>query len=269
MSFCRQCGAKLPSDANFCPTCGSRIVLETEPVEKHHVLKVTGKPRVIVVNIPPGSVEVGSGSDGEVIVDLDLRVPDDLECTVSQDGNIVTVKCRARVGFWGWPSYVFGTGPKANILLTVPAKSDLDLETRVGHITVAGVKGTIVVESSAGRVNIHDCAGTVKAKTRAGSVIMEDVDGAVTAHSSAGSISFSGIPSKGESWLRTSVGSIDVSLRGQPDLTVEASTSLGSIKCIPELTDAQYRRNRYSGRIGAGTGRLVAETKTGSITIRH
>jgi DUF4097 and DUF4098 domain-containing protein YvlB len=164
---------------------------------------------------------------------------------------------------------LFGTGPKADILLKVPAKADLDIEARAGRVAVAGVKGTIMVESLAGTVKINDCKGDVKARTRAGSVRMDNVDGTVTARSSAGSIKFSGVLSKGESWFRTSVGSIDVSLQGQPDLTVEASASLGSIKCIPELADAQYRRNRYSGRIGAGTGRLVAETKTGSITIRH
>jgi len=98
---------------------------------------------------------------------------------------------------------------------------------------------------------------------------LENVDGTISARSSAGSIKFSGVLSEVESWFRTSVGSIDISLRGQPDLTVEASTSLGSIRCIPELTDAQYRRNRYTGRVGAGTGRLITETKTGSITIHH
>jgi len=269
MSYCRQCGAVLPEDANFCPTCGSRVLSETTPIERHHVFKITGKPKVVVANIAPGSVKVKSGSEGEVTIDLDLKVPQDLDCNISQDGNVITVICRAKVGFWVWSSYVFSTGPRANILVSVPAEADLDLETRAGRVAVAGVKGIIVVESSAGTVNIQDCEGTVKARTRAGSVKLENVDGTISARSSAGSIKFSGVLSEGESWFRTSVGSIDISLRGQPNLTVEASTSLGSIRCIPELTDAQYRRNRHTGRIGAGTGRLIAETKTGSITIHQ
>lgn len=269
MSYCRQCGAELPEDANFCLTCGSRVLLETKPIERHHVLKITGKPKVVVTNIAPGSVKVKSGSEGEVTVDLDLKVPEELDCNISQDGNAVTVNCRAKVGFWGWSSYIFGTGPRANILVSVPAEADLDLETRAGRVTVAGMSGTIVAESSAGTVNIQDCEGAVKARTRAGSIKLENVDGTISARSSAGSIKFSGVLSEGESWFRTSVGSIDISLKGQPDLTVETSTSLGRIRCIPELVDAQYRRNRYTGRIGAGTGRLIAETKTGSITIHH
>jgi DUF4097 and DUF4098 domain-containing protein YvlB len=224
---------------------------------------------VIVTNIAPGSVKVKSGSASEVTVDLDLKVPEDLDCNISQDNNVVTVNCRVKAGFWGWSSYIFGTGPRVNILVSVPAESDLDLETRAGRIAVAGVKGTIVAESSAGTVEIQDCKGAVKARSRAGSVNFENVDGIISARSSAGSIKFSGVLSKGESWFRTGVGSIDISLRGQPDLTVEASTSLGSIRCVPELTDAYYKGNQYTGRIGAGTGRLIAETKTGSITIHH
>jgi len=269
MPHCRQCGVELPEAANFCPVCGTRVISETKPIERHRVFKVTGKPKVVVTNIALGSVKVKSGSKGEVTVDLDLRVPEDLDCSISQDNNAVAVNCRVKAGFWGWPSYIFGSGPRANILVSVPAESDLDLETRAGGIAVAGVKGTIIAESSAGTVDIQDCKGTVKARTRAGSVNLENVDGIVSARSSAGSIKFSGVLSKGESWFRTSVGGIDISLQGQPDLTVEASTSLGSIRCIPELTDAHYRRNQYTGRIGVGTGRLIAETKTGSITIHH
>ncbi|MCK4633670.1 zinc ribbon domain-containing protein, partial [Candidatus Bathyarchaeota archaeon] len=101
MSYCRQCGAVLPEDANFCPTCGSRVLSETKPIERHHVLKTTGKPKVVVANTAPGSIRVKSGSEGEVTIDLDLKVPEDLDCNISQDSNIITVTCRAKVGFWG------------------------------------------------------------------------------------------------------------------------------------------------------------------------
>jgi len=245
------------------------VISETKPAERHHALKVSGRPRVVVTNIAPGSVEVKTGSEDEVIVDLDLRLQEDLNCNVSQDDNVVTINCSVRDEFRNWPAYIFTSRPVANILLSVPAESDLDIENRAGDIVVSDVKGTIAAESSAGVINIRGCKGTVKARTRAGSVNFENVDGTITARSSAGSIKFSGDLSNGESWFRTSIGSIDISLKGQPDLTVEASTTIGNIRCIPELADAHYRRNQYTGRIGAGKGRLIAETKTGSITIQH
>lgn len=269
MPYCRQCGAELPEDARFCPACGTRLIPEAKPTETHRILKVAGKPKVIITNIAPGFIEVKRGAGGEVSVDLDLRVPEDLDCNVLQENNVVTVKCRMKPSLWRWPSYIFGGGPRANILVSVPKETDLDLENRAGRLKVADVKGTIIAQSSAGTVNMLNCEGTVRTSTKAGSISLENMRGTVTARSSAGSIKFDGALSKGENWIRTSVGSIDITLQDEPDLTVEASTSIGSIRCIPELTDARYERNRYTGRIGAGTGRLIAETETGSITIRQ
>jgi len=239
-------------------------------METSRTLKVMDKPKVVVTNIAPGSVEAKSGPKAEVTVDLDLRIPEDLDWNILQDGNVVTVTCRQRISpFLGWSKYIFSGGPRANVLVSVPAETDLNLENRAGRVTVAGVKGTIVVESSAGTVSMQDCEGTVKAKTKAGSVELNNVNGTISARSSAGSLRFTGDLSKGENWFRTNVGSIELMLRGEPDLTVEASTHIGRVKCSPELTDLHYERGQYVGRIGAGTGRLIAETKTGSITIRR
>ena len=271
MPYCRRCGAELPKDARFCPACGTPVAVPAmKPMETRRTLEVTGKPKVVVTDIAPGSVEVKSGPEAEVTVDLDLRIPEDLDWNIFQDGNVVTITCRQRVSpFFGWPKYIFSGGPRANILVSVPAETDLNLENRAGRLAVTGVKGTIVAESSAGTVSIQDCEGTVKARTRAGSVELENVNGTISVRSSAGSIRFTGALSKGENWFRTSVGSIELTLRGEPDLTVEASTRIGRVTCSPELTHLRYERGQYMGRIGAGTGRLIAETKTGSVTIRR
>jgi DUF4097 and DUF4098 domain-containing protein YvlB len=75
--------------------------------------------------------------------------------------------------------------------------------------------------------------------------------------------------SKGENWFRTSTGNIELTLRGQPDLTVEAFATLGHITSTPELAGGRYYRGHYTGKIGSGAGRLYAETKTGNIKIRQ
>ena len=269
MLYCKQCGTKLPDDARFCSACGTALVLEAKPFETHRVLKVSGKPKVTVTNIAPGAVEVKRGSKGEVTIDVDLRVPEDLDWSVSQDGDTITVAGHVRTGHWGWPPYMFGIGPRADFSILVPEEADLSIESRAGRIAIGGVNGVISAESAAGTINMQDCEGTIRARTKAGSVTMENVKGTITARSSAGSIRFNGALSKSESWFRTSLGSIEIALKGEQDVMVEASTNLGSIKCIPELADARYERNRYSGRIGAGAGRLIVETNAGSITIRQ
>jgi len=271
MPYCRRCGTKLPEDARFCSTCGTPVTApEIKPMETHRTLKVTGKPKVIITNTAPGSVEVKSGPKAEVTVDLDLRIPEDLDLNVSQDGSVVTITCRSRViPFFSWAKYIFSGGPRANILVSVPPETDLDIETRLDRVEVKGVTGTLAAESSTGTVSIQDCEGTVKAITRTGYIKLENVNGTVFAHNSTGSIRFVGALSKGENWFRTSTGSIELMLQGKPDLAVEASSRLGRVTCSPELTDARYERGRYTGRIGSGTGRLIAETKTGSIIIHR
>lgn len=272
MPYCKKCGAELTEDARFCHACGTPVAAPITPVETHKILNVSGKPKIIVTNTAPGSVEVKKGSEGKVAVNLDLRESEDLDCNISQDGNTVAVTCRSRVHPLHWPKYILSGRPKADVFIAVPGEADLNLENSVGKVTVTGIKGNLVAESSAGTVKMHDCEGMVKIETKAGRINLENVNGTVSARSSAGSIEFSGALSKGENWFKTSVGSIEITLRGEPDLTVEASSKVGTVTCIPELTDARYDQfigGRYTGRIGAGAGRLVAETKTGSITIRR
>jgi len=272
MPYCRKCGAELAEDARFCSACGTPVTAPAKPVEAHKTLKVSGKPKIVVTNTAPGSVEVKKGSEGEVTIDLDLREPEDLDLNISQDNNTVTVTCHSKVHPLHWSKYVFSRGPKADVFIAVPEEADLNLENRVGHVTITGIKGDLRAESDAGTVKMRDCAGMVAIATKAGRISLENVNGTVSARSAAGSIKFSGALSKGENRFKTSVGRIEIMLRGEPDLTVEASAKVGKVTCSPELTDARYDQfigGRCTGRFGAGTGKLIAETETGSITIRR
>ncbi|UCH32838.1 MAG: DUF4097 family beta strand repeat protein [Candidatus Bathyarchaeota archaeon] len=271
MSYCRKCGAELVNDARFCSACGTPVAAPSKPIEAHKTLKVSGKPKIIVTVMPPGVVEVKKGSEGEVAVDLDLRKPEELDCSISQDDNTVTVKCRSQVHPLHWAKYAFSQGPKADVFIAVPEEADLDLESSVGPITITGVKGKLEAETSVGTMKIRDCEGIIKVRTKAGSINLENIIGTITARSSAGSIEFNGALSKGENWFKTSVGRIEIVLQGKPDLTVDASSRVGRVTCDLELVEARYDRfigGRCTGRIGAGAGKLIAETETGSIKIR-
>ena len=91
MPYCKKCGSELPADANFCAKCGTPVTKEEAvAATKHQTFKVTEKPKVIIVNRAPGKVDVKTGVEGEVTVDLDLREPDDVEWNISQEANTIT-----------------------------------------------------------------------------------------------------------------------------------------------------------------------------------
>lgn len=288
MPYCSKCGAELTADANFCSKCGTPVAKgEVMPATRHQTFKVTGKPKVVIVNRAPGKVDVKAAGEGEVTVDLDLREPDDLEFNTSQEGNTVTVRCRALVHPFRWPGYFASGGPRADITVAVPVETDLDVETSLDQITVMGIKGSVKVETSVARVilenlegivdvdgrtgliELRSVNGTVNVDSTTGPVTLENVNGTVSVRNTTGPIRFTGSLSNGENWFRTSTGPIDLALTGKSDLAVEAYSRLGRVTCTPELTDARYERGQYVGRIGSGTGKLIAETKTGSITIRQ
>jgi DUF4097 and DUF4098 domain-containing protein YvlB len=287
MPYCKKCGAELQKDANFCAKCGTPVAREdTMPTNQHQTFKIVGKPKVVLVNRAPGKVDVKSSVEGEVTVDLDLREPEDLECSISQDANTVTVRCRALVHPFRWTHYFTSGGPRANISVLVPKETDLDLEVSLDQVNVTGIKGELKVETSVARINLENVEGKVDVKGRTGTielknvngtiaadnttgpVIMENVNGTVSVHNTTGPIRFSGGLS-GENRFRTTTGSVELSLTGKPDLTVEAYSRLGSVTCIPVPADWRYERGQYRGHFGSGTGKLIVETTTGSIAMRQ
>ncbi|MGD0978287.1 MAG: DUF4097 family beta strand repeat-containing protein [Candidatus Bathyarchaeia archaeon] len=288
MTYCTKCGAVLPEDARFCPSCGTPVAqAEEEPTREHHALKVVEKPKVVILQRAPGRIDVKKGTESEVNVDLDLRERRDLDWSVTQEGNVVTIKARALVHPLRWPRYFVSGGPRADIAVSVPAEADLDISTSIGEVAVAGIRGALSIESSVAKVTIEECEGNVRVVGKTGPIdlrnikgittvdsttgpaTLENVNGTVTVRNTTGPIRFSGSLSSGENWFRTSTGPIEITLQDQSDLKVEAYSRLGRVTSVPELADSRYERGQYTGRLGNGTGKLTVETKTGPITIRH
>jgi len=271
MAFCSKCGATLAEDAQFCHKCGTPVGgAKPVPPEVHQVYKVEGTPRIVVrTSVGGGSVMVKTAATGEVTVDLKLRGPEHLSYDLSQNGREILVRV--------WPIvhpavswlYHLGSGvPRADITVTAPAESDVEIDGAVSDISVSGLKGNLAAESAVSSIRFEDCEGRLRARSRTGSLEIKNFKGDVTARSNVGSITFSGsLIGQGENYLRTNVGSIQITLYGQHDLTAELLSNIGGIVCIPELADARRDYGRYQGKIGSGTGRLIAQTNTGSINL--
>jgi zinc-ribbon domain/Putative adhesin len=283
MPFCINCGATLPEQAKFCPNCGAPVSGSTRKNSDsfHQVFQVQGRPKVTIDVRTPGSIDVVRGSAGQVSVDAEVTDPETIDYSASQSGSVLTVLSRSK-NPWNpmhWGSYVFSGGPRANIRVTAPAEADLSLETMTDPISIVGVSGAISAESKTGSVRLKDSGGAITVRTHTGNVDLDGVEGAgVDIRNTIGQVRFAGSllpPSAGKSGdnsFRTTTGDIDVILKGQPDLSIDASTTVGHITCRLDMSESHYDRGEYvgqhvAGKVGAGTGKLRLEATTGSITI--
>jgi Toastrack DUF4097/zinc-ribbon domain len=268
LTFCRSCGKELPQDAGFCPSCGAPVsVASPTPFRTQKAFDVGAKPRVVVASFVPGKIEARAGAAGKVNVDLDLRRAEDMDWSAYQQGDLIMVTLRSTSRtYWSWAAHP-DSGPSADVSLTVPADCDLDIENKLDSVSIAGISGTLLVNSAVASVRASDCRGNLKVRTKTGSVVIEGFDGTASAETATGQVRFSGSLGRAESFFRTSVGAIEISLKGEPDLMVEARSAIGSVVSSLPLLDLRGEERRIYGRLGAGTGRLRVETSTGNIRL--
>ncbi len=266
MPFCSRCGAELTPDSRFCSSCGAPVMAVEKPKEARRTFQLAGRPRVIVTHTAAGGlVEVKPGPLGEVTVSLETERLEYVDWDFKQDGETVTVTCRQPLHRLVWAPFM--NGLRADLFITTPPETDLDVETTLGNIAVTGLSGAIVSRASIGQVELHECKGKLRARSETGRILLMGVEGVVSASSAIGSIVFEGSLASGDNWFKANTGSIRLTLLGDPDLAVEAVTDLGRVTCDLDLADAYSGERRCRGRIGAGTGRLTVEANLGSITI--
>ena len=68
--------------------------------------------------------------------------------------------------------------------------------------------------------------------------------------------------------MRTSNGSVSVTLRGTPSLRFDASTSNGTVKSELPVLATSTGDQHLAGTIGDGEAELSVETSNGSVTIQ-
>jgi hypothetical protein len=274
MAFCRNCGATLPPAAKFCPACGVPVYASGRNNEvTHNSFQIAGKPKIVINLRTPGSVDVRRGEAGVATADADVKEPESIDYSARQEGDLITIGSRTKS--WNpliWGSYAFSGGPRTNVRVTIPADSDLTVETQTDSITVSGISGSISAETKTGPIHLKDCDGTFSIKTHTGNVDMDDVNGTVDVRNTIGNVNYSGALSAGVNTFRATTGDIEVALKGTPDLSLDSSTTVGRIVCRLELTESHYDRGDFvgqhlTGRMGSGRGKLVIEATTGSISI--
>lgn len=192
-------------------------------------------------------------------------------------------------------------------LNSIGGEGRVELDTGSGPVAVSGHKGTVVANTGSGSVTITDCACEITADTGSGSVAIRKGSGSISADTGSGAVSIEGfagsiaadtgsgsvkarevtdvrdldvdtgsgsVTVEGDlSALRSAnidTGSGGVDLRSSAAPSIEFRIDTGSGGVDVNATGATVREDEgiWTVKLGAGAGRGVIDTGSGSVEIR-
>src|SRR5258708_23029297 len=215
---------------------------------------VAGTP-TRVINDDSGAINVQTSSDSSRVTvqatnnDSFFHNPNDAKLNASQNGNIINASVPDN-----------GQG-SADITVTVPQDSNLQLKTANGDIQVNGISGQMTLTTTDGSVQMTNDALT----------------GPSNITTTGGDINFDGtIAKSGTYQFQSGSGTINVTLPGAPAFHLDASTNSGSINAsdFPRLNVQGNNSGsgaKAKGNIGGNSpGATVAlNSETGDINLRQ
>lgn len=142
----------------------------------------------------------------------------------------------------------------ASFRLSVPARTDLDLESTNGGITVEHVEGDIELATTNGGIHVEGLAGTVRGRT---------TNGGVTVALAGGSWSGSGLD------VRTTNGGITLIVPEGYSARLETGTTNGGVTVDFPITVEGRIGRRLTTDLGSGGPPITAVTTNGGVTVRR
>jgi hypothetical protein len=194
-----------------------------------------------------------------------LELSDQVNVTLVPSGNRLTVKIDK-------PTNLINKSVSVSLDVQLPNQTDLELVTHNGAVEISDVTGKLKATTHNGKVTCERISGTTTFETHNGSVTCNEISGNTQLKSHNGSIEAfytSTAPSACDISMVTHNGGIE--LKTPPNLSakIDVSTHNGSINTdLPITVSGEISRNKLTGTIGAGEGKLHLETHNGSIRIR-
>ena len=228
----------------------------------------------LVVDVDFGGIEVASGSDDKLVLEVHRSVDFNDEkkekeylaaapITVSKEGNVVTVQARRRESWTNWTSG--HSRMAASYTLQVPKKFDLNLHTSGGDIAAADISGNLKANTSGGKLEFAHLEGALTASTSGGSIKVESCQCPMQIKTSGGDIFVVNV--KGALLARTSGGRIEVhNLSGDADV----ETSGGNLvfeKIAGRLIGKTSGGNIHTSISGEVAGEMHLRTSAGNIDL--
>jgi DUF4097 and DUF4098 domain-containing protein YvlB len=262
---------------------------------------------IVRVDTNDGSVRVTSGDNKEVQFHVEYQgyeLNRNLRVDTRQDGDKVELVARVS-GHWGFSWG--GHNRNLRIEVRMPKSGDLQVSTGDGAVEASSVEGNVTISTGDGAVKANELSGTIdlhtgdgsisvdrlkgdiKMRTGDGSIEAHNLDGKVTADSGDGHIKlegrFDGLNIKtgdgsvearvdngsrmNSAWnIRTGDGSVDMTLPGDLQANIDASTGDGHISLgMPVTVEGSFSNSQIHGKMNGGGQPLVIHTSDGSIRL--
>src|SRR5881296_864734 len=230
----------LGAAAFFCSGISPAQATASQHVEKHFA--VNTRPVVVIHNVANGRIEVKSWKNREVDV-VASQTSDKIGFDMEQAGDRIDVTANVL------DASAQPTELAANLQLTVPEETELQLKTETGLIYVEQVMGDMTLESIAGDVHLKEVSGYIVVRTTGGSLVCTQCSGKldfqsisgnaqilqpalnnVTLRTTSGNILFDG------DFIRTGIytmssgkGNVEVRFSGNDSFDLLAQTTRGSV----------------------------------------
>jgi DUF4097 and DUF4098 domain-containing protein YvlB len=259
----------------------------TQRVEKK--FNVAGKPVVVIHNVANGRIEVKSWKNSEVDV-VGTQASNKIGFEIEQAGDRIDVT-----------AIILEPGAdlldlEANLQLTVPEETELQLKTETGLIYVEQVMGDMKLESYAGDVHLKEVSGYIIVKTTGGSLVCTQCAGKldfssiggnaqilqpqlnnVNLMTTTGNILFDGdFVRTGLYSMKSGKGLVEVRFSGSDSFDLKAQTATGTVdnQAVAFLKpDAHGVKHIYSvthsffGTVGKGLAKVELSSYSGTIRI--
>lgn len=184
------------------------------------------------------------------------RILDKVEILIDRSSDRISIepdypKRNSGDGFWDW---VFGSEskPVVDFTIKVPKRTDLNLRSTNGHLSVDDTEGEAILKTTNGGIEAEYMKGSVAASTTNGSI----------------SISLDDFSRDDRLDFNTTNGSIKLYLPSEVKADVRASTVNGSIRTdFPLTIQGRISRKRLNGEINGGGGTIELSTVNGGVSI--
>ena len=146
-------------------------------------------------------------------------------------------------------------------------RGDVNIRTSGGSITLNEITGTTEARTSGGRIRAENVDGDLDVKTSGGSISLEGISGSVDASTSGGSINAEITKPNDFINLRTSGGSITVTVPEDNgyDLDLDGNRVRAELKNFT----GEYERDEVRGSVNGGGISIKAKTSGGSIRLNY